>query len=140
MEADLVITIGMDYACQFWVRDHREDPLPLTYPCRMTVRDRVGAVLFTTYSPAQDDPDDPADDFDMASVPLLAPSEVNGMLQLTIPRIITSRWKLGNYYYDVWGTVMDQEATALFPNGQQVPVAKGRFLVGNRITDMEGGW
>ena len=127
-ESDLVVTIGMDFACQFWATDHRAEPLPMTSPCKLTVKDSLGQTLFET---EWENPDPLAN-------AMLTASPENGVLQLTIPRALSADWSAGILYYDVWATVIDGEAAAYFPNGQQLPIAKGRFHIRKRTTELEG--
>lgn len=132
-EKDLAITIGMDFACQWWLTDHRGRPLPVERPARMTVVDSLGQQLFD--AEASDDAPNPP--LDPLIDPLLMAAPVNGMLQLSLPRALTAQWSPGRLSYDIWATVYDDDVLGLFPNGQQLPVARGQFYIRPRITQME---
>lgn len=127
---DLIVTVGQDVAFQFWITDHRGQPVPIAEPARMCVRDRLGMILFETSGPYTGTPD-PLQD------PILMVSDVNGMVQVTLPRGLTSRWTPDRHRYDVWATVVDADNIALFPEGQQAPMAAGTFIIRTRTTVME---
>jgi hypothetical protein len=126
-ERDLICTVGMDYACQFWATDHRGEPLPMTIPCKLSVVDALGQQLFETEA---ENPDPLAD-------AVLTAAPENGVLQLTIPRAMSADWFPGSLTYDVWATIIDDEAATYFPNGQQMPISKGRFIIVRRTTELE---
>ena len=143
VENDLVITIGMDFACQFWVTDHRGVQFPMDLPARMTVKDNLGQVLFETAGSPGTVYEQPPDPLTEA---VLVTSPTAGMMQVTIPRGLTSYWTAGTYYYDIWATINDTDSQLvgatgaqqpIFPTGQQLPITKGRFIIRNRTTNME---
>lgn len=132
-EKDLSITIGMDFACQWWLTDHRGRALPVDRPARITVVDNLSQQLFDCETMGEADPEG----HDPLLEPLLMASPVNGMLQLSLPRGLTAQWDPGRLSYDIWATVFDDDVLGLFPAGQQLPVARGQFYVRPRITQME---
>lgn len=132
---DVVVTIGMDFAIQWWLTDHRGESVPVERPARLMVKDALGQVLLD--AEATGNGDDPGGGIDPMTDAWLVTSPVNGMLQLTIPRAVTSQWVPNRLEYDLWATVYDGESGGAFPSGQQLPVARGRFLVQQRITQME---
>lgn len=122
---DIVLTQAMDYTAQFWVTDHRGDAVPFENPAKMTVRDRTGQILIEVGSG-----DDPAQGS-------ILTSPLSGVVQVVFPRAVTVEFDVGRYSYDVWATIIDSEASSVFPNGQQVPVASGTLVVTRRVTQME---
>ena len=135
-EKDLIVTIGMDFAVQWWLVDHRGESIPLERPARLTAKDHLGQVLFDAES--VENPDDPAGEIDVLNDPWLVVSPVNGMVQLVLPRNLTQQWSPGApLTYDLWATLRDGGAGGAFPNGQQLPVARGRVVLQTRITQME---
>lgn len=126
-ELDLVCTVGMDYTFQVWCVDHRGEPLPFTYPCKMTVKDTLGQTLFETETTNPDTLTDAS----------ITPSAENGVIQVSLPRALTSLWFPTTCSYDLWATVVDDESSSSFPNGQQLPVCRGRFVITRRTTEME---
>lgn len=136
-EQDLIITIGMDYAVQFWLTDHRGESIPVERPARMTVKDSLGQVLFDAETIDSDGTSLPPG-LDPLTEAYLVTSPVNGMVQLTLPRGLTQLWAPGTRFsYDLWATVYDGGAGGAFPTGQQLPVARGRFILQSRVTQME---
>lgn len=140
---DLLCTVGQDAAYQFWCTDHRGEPFPMESPAMLTVKDSIGQTLFQTAAM----PTNPAD---FTPNPMLEAMivavPVNGMLQVTIPRGMTRDWFPGTHTYDVWATVYDYdsalttvqgELVPIFPMGQQVPIAQGRFIIRSRTTHLE---
>jgi hypothetical protein len=126
-ETDLVATVGMDFTFQLWVVDHRGMPLPLERPAKMTVVDRIGQTLFETA-------DGPADNTVEATIAL---STDNGLAQVTIPRALSDDWFPSIHSWDHWATIYDGESQGSFPKGQQIPLARGRFIIQPRNTVLE---
>jgi hypothetical protein len=126
-ERDLICTVGQDCAWQFWATDHRGEPIPMTFPAKLSVVDGLGQQLFETET---EDPDPLAD-------AMLTVSPENGVVQLTVPRGLSADWFPGSLTYDLWATVIDDEAATYFPNGQQMPISKGRFIIQRRTTELE---
>jgi hypothetical protein len=65
------------------------------------------------------------------------------MVQVTIPRAMTSTWPVGTFVYDIWGTVDQGEPAEqtgwgdVFPDDQHLPLARGRFAISQRVTLMD---
>lgn len=131
-EKDLVATIGMDFAVQFWITDHRGEHLPLKNPAKLTVKDSTGSIVVETVDVSLTDPTE-IDPMTEASVGV---SDSNGMMQAVIPRSITATIPPGRYYYDAWATIWDDEAVSNFPEGQQLPLVKGTFMFVTRVTQL----
>ena len=130
-EMDLVCTIGMDYAVQFWCRDYRNVAIPYERPAMLTVVDSLGNSIVQTV-----DPDIPGTIIDPLNDAIVQAASVNGMIQVVIPRNVTADLVVGSFNYDLWATLYDVDQIALFPQGQSTPVAKGRFIVQPRYTEM----
>lgn len=131
-ETDLVCTVGMDFTFQLWVTDHRGEALRMDRPAKMTVRDNLGQILFET------DSGEDADGNDVLTDALVLTSPENGVMQVTIPRSMTKHWSPNSACtWDAWATINDGGATTFFPEGQQIPVARGRFIIRGRTTIME---
>jgi hypothetical protein len=123
MARDLMLTTGQDFAIQIFTTDYRGDPVPFSIPAFMTCRDTVGQIIFETTM--EGEPDEDA---------MILTSEANGLIQVTIPRVITGRIPSGMYSYDIWATLNDTSTADVYPEGQFVPVLSGRVRVGRRIT------
>lgn len=126
-DTNLILKRGQDAAFQVWVTDNRNEAVPFTIPARMTVKDKVGQVVFETT-------DDPSA---AGTEAMLLTSPTNGLIQVSIPRSVLAMIPPGTYLYDVWATIVDAETVSVFPDGQQVPVVSGRLTVTARQTVME---
>jgi hypothetical protein len=140
---DLICTVGQDAAYQFWCTDHRGEPFPMEPPAVLTVKDKLGQTLFETHGMPTSSSDSTPDPMNDA---VLVTSPSNGMLQVTIPRGMSRDWSPGIHHYDVWATITDQDAQLtsaggtlipIFPMGQQLPIAQGRFIIISRTSELE---
>lgn len=123
---DMVITQGQDFAIQVVISDHRGDPVPYSLPAQMTCKDQVGQTAFTTTM-----------DSETGDEAMITTSEMNGLIQVTVPRKVTAKLPAGMYVYDIWATLNDAESSSIYPEGQQSPVVSGKIYVSSRVTVLE---
>lgn len=127
MESELLeieIAIGEDFACQiFWTSEYG-DPIPVTDPVLMDVKDANGQIALRFSSVA--DPDTQA---------RIVIAGYVGFFQLTCPRAITQTLIPGKYVFDLFAAVTDSSS----PFDRQVQqVVSGYVLATPRVTVLEG--
>lgn len=123
---DLSFSTGQDFSFQVVITDHRGDPVPFSLPAQMTCKDSVGQTAFATTMASETGLE--------ASI---TTSEINGLIQVTVPRQVTAKIPSGMYYYDIWATLSGDESDATYPKGQQTPVVSGRIRVTGRLTHLD---
>lgn len=122
-EVQLEIVRGEDFACQIWWTDEYGDPVPVTEPVLMDVKDADGQVVmrFTTSSNALTEPH------------VTVSGGSGGFFQLTVPSDVTSALIPGVYLTDLFAAVSDSAPPFL---AQRQRVFKGTVLVESRQSDV----
>ena len=121
----LVINQGEDFSAQIVWLDDYGNPQKLKAPMRMDLKPVVGSA--PTLSLVT--PDVPTED-----IPLISYSPDIGLIQLHIPKEMTSPLAPGKYYYDLFVTVNDE--TEYYAGDQVVRLIVGEAIVNQRITVM----
>lgn len=117
----VIIDQGEDWTVELIWTDNFDEPLPVTHPCRMTIKSKAGQTLAELYS----DPDTP--DGDIAPITL---STDTGTIQLYLPAEQTGAIPPGQYQYDMFVSMEGSE-----PVGNQVSrILYGPVTVNKRIT------
>lgn len=120
---DLEIVQGEDWTVQIQSLDDNDNPKPIVSPARMDVRDKMGAIVLSLTTPAENEVP--------GAVPSIAISGEVALIQLHIPREVSSELTPGSYPYDLWVTIDDEGSYAGFQAAQEL---RGQFIVHDRVT------
>src|SRR5690242_15434690 len=101
---DLEITQGEDWTVQIQSLDDYNRPKPIRGPGRMDIKDPTGTIIHSLTTPTEDD--------DPLAIPSMAISSEVAIIQLHIPREVSSQFLPRAYRYDLWLTVDDDGAYA----------------------------
>lgn len=121
--AEIECPIGGDFAAQVFWTDEYGDPVPVTEPILLDVKDANGqiAMRFST-------------DGDPASAPTISYASSAGFFQLTAPNSVTATLVPGRYVFDLFAAVADSAS----PFQRQVQQVVGGVLSAlPRITKLE---
>lgn len=116
---------GEDYTTQIIWTDWADEPVPLTTPCRLDVKDQTGYVVLSLINDGSDIPD--------GTIPDIAISDSMGLIQIHITREVTAAMPPGQFGYDLFVTVDDG---GLYASDQATPLIYGPVNVSKRITIM----
>lgn len=121
----LFIDQGEDWAAQIIWTDDYDEPLPVTAPCRLDVKNSTGAVVMSLETPETPPPD--------GDIPPIALSSDIGLIQLYAPKSQTSAISAGQYLYDLFVTIDDGDTYA---GSQTKRIIYGTCTVNKRTTLM----
>lgn len=120
----MVIDQGEDFTTDIIWTDNFDEPVEVSDPCRLEIKDDSGATVFTLESDPDPDPGD---------IPGIAISSEIGLLQLHMDHFSTASMTPGFYQYDLFVTMDDGDMVA----GPQVTrLLYGNVTVNKRITRM----
>lgn len=121
-QVEFEIVRGEDWSVQIFWTDEYDEPVPVSEPVLMDVKDSTGqiAMRFTTST-------------DSESAPHVTMSGTLGFLQLTVPRSVTALLVPGRYVCDMFAAVADTTGPFV-RQAQQLFV--GTVLVHNRLSDI----
>lgn len=121
----LVIDQGEDYSAQIVWTDDYDEPHNVVAPCRMDIKDSLGSTLLTLATPDEEPPP--------GVIPAIGLSSDIGMIQLHIPKEITSLMLSGEYHYDLFVSVDDG---AVYAGNQVSRLLYGGVTVNKRFTQL----
>jgi len=120
---EIEIVVGEDFAAQiFWTSEYG-DPIPVSDPALMDVKDANGQIAMRFSSTA-----------DPATQPRLDVAGYVGFFQITAPRAVTQTLVPGRYKFDLFASVSDSGTPF---NRQMQQVVSGYVLALPRTTIME---
>lgn len=120
---EIEIVVGEDFAAQiFWTSEYG-DPIPVSDPLLMDVKDANGQIALRFSSVT-----------DPLTTPAIAPAGYVGFFQLTAPAHVTRTLVPGKYLFDLFATVADSSNP--FPNQLQ-QVVSGFVTALPRVTIIE---
>lgn len=119
---NLEITIGEDWTIQIESVDAYDRPKPIRAPGRMDIK-QGSQLLHSLVTDLDADP---------LTIPGMVISSEVAVIQLHIPRSVSSEFQPGAYRYDLWVTVDDEGAYA---GPQALPEIQGQFIVLPRVTE-----
>jgi hypothetical protein len=120
----MVIDRGEDWTSDIIYTDSFDEPVEVTHPCRMSVKDSSGATVFTL----ETDPDIPD-----GEIPGINFSSDIGLLQLHMTSSATAAISPGLYQYDLFVTVDNGDMIA---GPQIIRLLFGHVTINQRITVM----
>jgi hypothetical protein len=116
-DVPLVIDQGEDWTSDVIWTDNYDEPVYLIHPCKMEIRGAGGQIALTLES----DPSIPP-----GEIPGINISSDIGLLQLHIPKAVTSNMVPGTYIYDLFVTCDDGNT---FSGVQVIRILYGRVTV-----------
>jgi hypothetical protein len=111
---------GEDWSCQILWTDAVGDPIPLSTPMRLDIKDQSQTVVSLT-----------TDAVPEGEIPEISYSTEIGLIQLHLPRAQTAAMPPGLYQYDLFVGVSDGTA---FAGNQHQRLLYGQVVVNKRIT------
>lgn len=114
---------GEDAVWQFFWQDEYGEPVPVSNPILMDVKDANGQIAMRFATNA-----------DLATQAAIELSSSNGFIQITAPASVTATLVPGRYLWDMFASVADSAAP--FQNQLQ-QVVSGWLVVDSRVTRIE---
>jgi hypothetical protein len=111
---------GEDWTCQILWTDASGDPIAVTIPIRMDIKDQTQTVVSLT-----------TDSVPAGEIPEVSYSAEVGLIQLHIPSEQTAAMPPGLYQYDLFCSVDDGD---VYAGNQQQRLLAGQVVVNKRIT------
>lgn len=119
----LDIDQGEDWTATIIYTDELDQPYNVIAPCRLDIKNTTGATQLSLTTPDTDPPD--------GTIPEIALSSEEGLIQLHIEDDVTGALMPGGYKYDLFVTVNDGNEYA----GNQVQrLIRGEVTVNQRVT------
>ena len=119
----LDIDQGEDWTATIVYTDDLDQPYNVISPCRLDIKNNQGATQLSLTTPDVEPPD--------GTIPEIALSSEEGLIQLHIEDLVTGAMLPGSYKYDLFVTVNDGNAYA----GNQVQrLIRGEVTVSQRVT------
>ena len=120
----LVINQGEDWTVDIVWTDNYDEPMAVVHPCRLEIKNRQGQTLVSLES----DPDIPE-----GTIPGINISTDIGLMQFHIPREQTSALPPGEYHYDLFASVTDNNE---YSGDQVARLLYGAVTVNKRVTTL----
>ena len=116
---------GEDWTASITYTNDFDEPYTVIAPCRMDIKNKMGATQLTLTTPEVEIPD--------GSIPQIGLSSEVGIIQLHIEDSVTKALLPGTYQYDLFITVNDGNAYA----GNQIQrIIYGECVVNARVTQL----
>lgn len=101
VQVDLEVDKGEDYACQIYWTDQYDEPLNVSHPMKMMVKNSGGSTI-STYISTSDSPGG-------GLLQYLTYNSSIGFIQLSLPDTHTNTLTPGIYSYDLWAEILDPD-------------------------------
>lgn len=121
----LVLDQGEDWTTHIVWTDSFDEPLQVVAPCRMDVKSKSGQTQLSLSTPETPPPE--------GEIPEIDLSNDIGLIQLHVTKEVTQALQPGEYHYDLFVTVSDEDAYAGL---QTIRLLYGTVTVNKRVTRM----
>jgi len=116
---------GEDWTASITYTNDFDEPYTVIAPCRMDIKNKMGATQLTLTTPEVEIPD--------GSIPQIGLSSEVGIIQLHIEDTVTASLVPGVYKYDLFVTVNDGN---VYAGNQRQRIVYGTCTVNQRVTQM----
>lgn len=122
-QVEITMVQAEDFAVQIFWTDDYNDPIPISDPVLMDVKDGNGQIAMRFLGSG-----------DETTGPRAYINGPAGFIQLTAPKATTAKLRPGRYLFDLWASVADSAAPF---DRQAQQVVSGFLLVESRVSKTE---